>query len=208
MSNEISSLEIDSYEHPEWLAEVLDACRRSGTFSLSDGEADQVSPELMGRYASAARVAYSVALLRKERQRVGFVPLSFADYVNGLMKVNNVALAPVLRWFGIDDMARPEPATARAFARLADALGMNLREALAHIRIGFAALIDSAPIPLLVARHRFAGSRVTQMEECESVLSEIEADYEIQSLRQLRRTEFEMRAAFKEMEKESEKAKP
>lgn len=208
MSNEIPSLEIDSYEPPEWLAEVLDACRRSGTFSLSDGEAERVSPELLSRYTEAARVAHSVALLRKERQRVGFVPLSFVDYVNGLMKVNNVALAPVLRWFGIGDMARPEPSTARAFARLADALGMNLREALAHVRIGFAALIDSAPIPLLVARHRSAGSRWSQMEECEAVLSEIEADYEIQSLRQLRRTEFEIRAAFKEMEKELEKAKP
>ncbi len=201
MSSEIPSLDIESYEPPEWLAEVLDACRRSGTFSLMNEETEQVSPELLGRYSEAARVAHSVALLRKERQRVGFVPLSFADYVNGLMKVTNVPLAPVLRWFGIADLARPEPSTARDFARLAEALGMNLREALAHIRIGFAALIDFAPIPLLVARHRAAGPRGSQMEECESVLGEIEADYDIQSLKQLRRTEFEIRAAYKEMEK-------
>src|SRR5215207_1162336 len=121
MNNDISSLEIDSYDPPEWLAEVFDACKRSGTFSLPDGEAERVSPELMRKYAEAARVAHSVALLRKEKQRVGFVPLSFADYVNGLVKVNNVELAPVLRWFGIDDVSRPEPSAGRAFARFAQA---------------------------------------------------------------------------------------
>jgi hypothetical protein len=201
MNNEIPSLEIDSYETPEWLAEMLDTCRRSGAFNLPDGEAEQVSPELLSRYTEAAGIAYSVALLRKERQRVGFVPLSFSDYVNGLMKVNKVALPPVLKWFGIGDLSRPEPAAGRAFARLAQALGMDVREALAHIRIGFAALIDSAPIPLLVARHRSAGPRASQMEECEAVLGEIESDYDLQSLKQLRRTEFEIRAAYKELEK-------
>lgn len=201
MSDEITAFEIESYESPQWLAEVLDAYRRSGDFFPADDEAEQVSPELMSRYAEAARVAHSIALLAKERQHVGFVPLSFADFIYGLVKVNDVPLGPVLKWLGINDLEHPEPSSARAFARLAQELGMSLRESLAHIRISFAALGDAAPIPLLLARHRTAGSRASQMEECEAVLGEIELDYDLPSLRQLRRTEFEIRAAYKEIEK-------
>jgi len=201
MGEETTAFKIESYESPEWLAEVFDACRRSGSFCPAEGEAEQASPDLMAKYAEAAKVAHHVALLRKERQRVGFIPLSFADYINGLVKVNSVPLGPVLKWFGIEDLAIPDPSSARAFARLAQELGMSLRESLAHLRIGFAALIDAAPIPLLLARHRPSGLRGSQMEECEAVLGEIESDYDLQSLRQLRRTEFEVRAAYREMEK-------
>jgi hypothetical protein len=198
MSDEIKAFKIESYESPQWLAELLDTYRRSGDFFPADAEAEQVSLELMSRYAEAARVAHSIALLGKERQRVGFVPLSFADYIHGLVKVNDVPLDPMLKWLGINDLARPEPSSARAFARLAQEIGMSLRESLAHIRIGFAALVDTAPVPLLLARHRMAGSRGSQMEECEAVLSEIESDYDLQALRELRRTEFEIRAAYKD----------
>jgi hypothetical protein len=199
MSDETTAFKIETYEAPEWLVEVFEACRRSGTFAAA--EAERVSPELMYRYQGAAKTAHNLALLRKERQRVGFVPLSFADYVGGLVKVNDVALGPVLKWFGIEDLSRPEPSSAKAFARLAQGLGMSLRESLAHIRIGFAALIDSAPIPLLLARHRPSGPRGSQMEECEAVLAEIESDYDLDSLKQLRRTEFEIRAAYQGLEK-------
>jgi hypothetical protein len=78
-------------------------------------------------------------------------------------------------------------------------LGIELREALIHLRVGFAEQIDGAPMPLLMARHRSAGGGRSNLEECESVLGDVEATYDMNTLRELRRTEFEFRSVYKEI---------
>lgn len=191
-----SSARIESSEPPPWLVNLLRLARES-TF-LDPPDEEPIPPDLLGRYREAADVAFSLAKLRKERENIGFVPLSIADYVQGLVKVANVSLGPILVWLGIEDLSQLGPTSAKAFAKLTRGLGIRMREALVHLRIGFAEQIDSAPMPLLVARHRSAGTFRSQMEECEAVLSEIESEYDLDCLRELRSTEFEVRAAYKE----------
>src|SRR5918912_546919 len=189
---------IESHDTPAWLTDVLRISRDSLLFSQFEDE--PVSAELHEKFREAASIALNLGKLRKERERVGFVPLSLAAYVQGLVKVAKVPLAPILSWLGIDDLSQFSSASARGFARLAQGIGVELREALIHLRIGFAEQIDAAPMPLLVARQRSTGARRSHLEECEAVLGDIESEYELDALRQLRRTEFEFRAAYKEQE--------
>lgn len=191
-----SSAPIESYEPPDWLIDLLRISRGSTFFD--EQTEDSISPELRSRYRAAAHIALNITKLRKERARIGFVPLSMADYIHGLVKVASVSLSQLLSWLGIDDLSRPNAKSAKGFARLAQEIGISLKEVLIHIRISFAEQIDSAPMPLLVARQRSTGTIRSQLEECDAVLSQIEAEYDLESLKELRRTEFEVRAAYKE----------
>lgn len=191
-----SSGSIESHDIPAWLVDVLRISQDSLVFSQLDEE--PVSTEARQKYREAANIAFSLAKLRKEKERVGFVPLSLAAYVQGLVKVANVSLSPILMWLGIDDLSKPSSNSARGFARLAQEIGVELREALVHLRIGFAEKIEAAPMPLLVARQRSTGLRRSHLEDCEAVLGEIESEYELNCLRELRRSEFEFRAAYKD----------
>jgi hypothetical protein len=188
----------ESYEPPAWLRDALSLSLQSNHSDQSEEE--PISPALSEKYREAAGVALSLAKLRKEKERVGFVPLPLADYIQGLVKVANISLPRILKWVGLDDISRPSAGSARAFARLTQEIGINLREALIHIRIAYASQVDSPPILLLMARQRSAGGTGTggTLEECEAVLGAVESEYELDSLRELRRTEFEIRAAYKE----------
>jgi hypothetical protein len=193
---QISSINDESGEPPEWLNAMLRLAGEADAFNEIEGEAETTSPPFQSRCQEASEVALILAKLSKERQRIGFVPLSFADYIHGLVKVANVRLALVFKRLKINDLSRPSPNDAKAFARLAQQLGVSLREVLIHIRIGFAARIDSAPVPLLLARHRSFAARRGQLEECEVVLGQLESQYDLDNLRELRRTELEVRAAY------------
>lgn len=187
----------ESFEPPAWLAEALSMSRRSN--HCDQPEDEPLAPALREKYREAAGVALSIAKLRKEKERVGFVPLPLADYIQGLVKVANISLPRLLKWVGLEDISRPSAGTARAFARLTQEIGINLREALVHIRIAYASQVDSPPILLLMARHRSAGATGgSPLEECEAVLGEVESEYELDALRELRRTEFGIRAAYRE----------
>jgi hypothetical protein len=148
------------------------------------------------RCGAAAAAALSVARLREERRRVGFVPLSLDEYIHGLVKLADVPIAPVLSLLGVEDLSGTESQSARAAARLARAIGMSVREALAHLRIGLAAQFGSAPVSLLVARHRSPGSGRPALEECEDVLRRIESEYDLEGLRTLRQLKAEVGATF------------
>jgi len=204
MSEESNNMQqLDNYDTPNWLENTLRSSAELERFGEDAGELENVSAAFHERCQEAADTALSLIKLRHERQRVGFVPLSFADYVQGLVRVANVRLPAVLQWLKIDDLKRPTPEAAKAFARLAKEIGLGVRETLIHIRIGFATLEDSAPVPLLVARHRSPMSHGNQLEECEVVLGQLESKYALDSLRELRRTEFEIRAAFRETKDKS-----
>ncbi|MCI0486052.1 MAG: hypothetical protein L0229_05580 [Blastocatellia bacterium] len=181
---------------PEWLDDVLRMSQESVFFLDLEREPEQVSDVFRQRCHEAAEVALSIAKLRKERQRIGFVPLSLADYIQGLVKVANISLTPILAWMGIEVLSHPDANSAKAFARFAQKIGISLRETLIHLRIGFAARLDSAPISLLVARHRSTELRHNQMEECEVVLRQLESEYELSELREIRQIESEAHSVY------------
>lgn len=200
--NEVTDFnaEVDDDEPPVWLDDAVRLASEERLFNGGPG-ADGAQPgaeAFLRRCDEAAEVALGILRLREERQRVKFVPLSFAEYLQGLVKVADVRLPAVLAWLKIDDIKRPGPATAPAFARLAREIGIELREALIHIRIGFAAQADAAAVPLLLARHRNSGARRGMLEDCEVVLGSIEAGYDFDLWKELQDTEAEVRAAYEE----------
>jgi hypothetical protein len=188
--------EVDGPNVPKWLGGALRLARDSELLDPVGAEPDRESPAFRRRCHEAAEIAFSVAKLRSERQRVGFVLLSFTDYVRGLAKVAGIHVDPVLAWFGIGDTPRQGPTAAKALARFARAIGIGLRETLAHTRIEFASQVGAAPIPLLVARRRSTEPRRHPLEECESILKQVEADYDVDSMRDLRRIESELREEY------------
>lgn len=193
IEQEFEDASANFYEPPEWLDDALRQTFGSGgAIQLSEP-----SEAFKERCRNAASVALSVAKLRNERRRIGFVPISLAEYIEGLVKVTGVQIEAVLSRFGIDDLSRLSTDSVRNLARLAQELNIGLREVLIHVRIGFLETIDSAPVPLLLARHRSTRLR-SQLDECEAILGAAEAEYEGELLNQLRRAEFEIRATYKQ----------
>jgi hypothetical protein len=195
-----TSADLDDVEPDGWLAGAIGLASEARLFR-QDGadEPGQDSSAFLRRCDEAAEVAISVLKLREERKRIGFVPLSFAEYLNGLVKVADVRISAVLRWLKIDDISRPGPAAARALARLANELGIELREALIHIRIGFAAQSDATAVPLLLARHRGAGAGRALLDDCEVILGNVEAGYDLNLWKEVQEVESEVRAAYEEL---------
>lgn len=177
----------ESSELAPWFADVLGA-------TLPEASAEEA---FRGRCHEAGAAAHSIARLRHERQRVGFVPLPLAEYIQGLVKLAGVPLGPVFARLGVTDLTCAEPDSVRGAARLAREVGISLRETLAHLRIGLAAQAGSAPFPLLVARCRATGHRRTPLEECEDVLKQIEVGYGLDGLRKLRNLESEIGAVYR-----------
>ena len=191
----------DTPEHldeSEWLTELL----RQSFQDQGDTETPLTKPseDFHQRCEMAADAAFAITKLRNERRRIGFIPISLAEYLQGLMNITGAQIEAVLLRFGIDEVKNVTSESARKFARLAQELEISLREFLIHVRIGFVERIDSTPVPLLLAHHRSAGIR-DQLSECEVVLGIAEAEYDGELLNELRRTEFEIRAAYKQGEK-------
>lgn len=191
----------DAYEPPEWLNNTLHLYMGQTLRSRPEAALERPSEDFLQRCREAADVAASVARLRTGRRQLGFVPMALADYIRGLAKVAGVQLSVVLARFGLDDAALQDPGSVRGLARLARDLGIGLRETLIHLRIGFVEKIDAVPVTLLLAHHRAPGV-LDQLGECEAVLRLAEAKYESGWLDEVRRAEFEIRAAYKEDESE------
>lgn len=181
---------------PIWLTEALEQSRDYALFN--EPQEGTVETQFQNRCREAAGVAYSLAQLRRERERIGFVPLSLNAYIQGLVKMTDVSLTPIRKWLGLDELTQIGASSALGLARLAQGLGIQLREALIHLRIGFAEQIDGAPMPLLIARHRSITGGRNSLEECERVLTKVESGYDLDRLKELRRAEFEFRSRYKE----------
>jgi hypothetical protein len=126
---------------------------------------------------------------------VGFVPLPATDYIRQLIKQVGIPEASILSWLGREDFSLAEQKGVIDFARLAQRVGISLREALVHLRIGFASQMGSTPVPILLARTR-SSSDLKPIESSEAVLQEIESGYDITNLRKLRTMELKLTASY------------
>ena len=187
---------VDAYRPPQWLTDVLQMSRTGVDFHNPAAETSQISDAFRHRCHEAAEVALSIMKLQNERQRIGFVPVSFTEYVHGLAKIAGLSLSAVLSRLGIVELSQPNLSSARAFARLAQELGFSLRETLVHVRIGFAEGLNSAPVSMMVAQRRSGGVRGSQLEECEGALRQLELEYAPKELAEIQRIESEIRATY------------
>ncbi len=129
---------IDEYQEPEWLKEALAQGRTTAEFRE--------------RCEDAALTARSMVKLRLEREKLGFVPLTFAVYVQGLAKLAGVAVDSVLKFYQVSGLEVWEDL--RWLARLARDLGFSRNEASALLRIWRVEGSDLAPFPMMVAARR------------------------------------------------------
>lgn len=190
-------LETCSEEDAQFIRDQIEAWewfeRMRGTWKLLDSR-PSIDKQLSQLHARIS-AQQTLAKIRKERQRVGFVTISFAAYVRGLAKRAGVSLTPVLEWLGIANLSRPNQGAASAFAQLAQEMGLSLGETLVQIRIGFAEQLGIAQIPGHF-RPRTGGSQPDKLEVCDTALQELESEYNIEGLRELRSIEDEIRAVY------------
>lgn len=189
--------ESDACQPPEWLGEALRIYKDAADERDLNVEPESVSPVFQQKCREAGEVAFALAKLRKERQRIHFVPLSLTSYFKELGRVAGVALLPVLAWLGITDLALSTDASIRGIARLAKAVGLSLREALVHLRISFAE--QEGYEPMLLAHCRSNGkpdASMGKLRECELRLVEIESQFHPELQQKLRHFEAELRLVY------------
>jgi hypothetical protein len=176
---------------PDWLIRKLELAGAYAAFTSDHQPA--VSEQFRAR---AFEIAETLNKLRAEREKIGFLPMSIGDYVQGIAKDKNLSLSSTLSWLGISDIRRPDRQSAGGFARLGLELGFSQIELLAHIRVAIAGSSGSSSMPLLMARYRFGALGRNDLQVCMSVLEEIEAKYDQSTLQDLRLIEAEIEAVY------------
>lgn len=192
-SEENEKDDISEYQPKDWVFEILDLAKTAAAVESAE---PPVSEAFMKRCAEAGKVALNFAKLREARQRVGFVPLPAADYIRQLIKQVGIPESSILSWLGRKDFSLAEPKGVTDFALVAQRVGISLREALVHLRIGFASQMGSTPVPILLARARSSHSHLKPIESSEAILQEIESGYDITNLRKLRTMELNLTASY------------
>jgi len=188
----------EDIDMPQWLASVLRLAGDEAAFETSNFAVPEISESFRLRCHQAVEEALIILKLRRERQRIGFLAVSLVDYLQGLIKVADIVPSQVPALL-IDIANRLQtPEYLSSIGHLTKKIGMSLQETLAHLRIGFAAQHQLASMTLLVAHRQAGDPRRSQLENCEAVLSQIEAGYDARSLRDLRAIEQALRKTYEE----------
>ena len=150
---------IERVESPVWLTEIL------ATANITDS--------LRERMKGAGQLAYIMARMRAEKTKVGFVPLPFMEYLEGLATLAGVPLSYLHISTGIPDADHITTSTVSLVGRLAHILGFKLEELILHLRVGFAEHTSGTPLPMLAA-HRGASTQ-GDARDCSNFLDDLEA---------------------------------
>ena len=132
------------------------------------------SPEFEARCRQAAVRGHRTRSLRAERERTGFLRMSFVDYLTTLARRLGIEAGDMLRGFGIGDLATVEEA--RLAGRLAKKIGAPKPEFLEQVGIGLAALFGE-PTAVLGREINGAGPAAA-VGSCEAALARLSKDPE------------------------------
>jgi hypothetical protein len=112
------------------------------------------SVEFRTRCEELARAGAGIQKLRQAKHRLGLPLLGIPALLRSLAAAVGAlgSLEAIQNWAGLDlDLVGPiAPASARAWGRLASALGLARSEAIFYLRLTFADRIDPEPLPQLV----------------------------------------------------------
>lgn len=179
----------------DWLEATLRIRHDLSLFESSGPEPAEVSAAFAEQCEAAATTALGIARLRRERSRLGFVPLRLSEYLEELARSAKVEIHSLLAASGIHvegDELGPLPAVARFCCRL----GLSVREALVHLGFGLAERLGAPPVPVVLARQDSPGRARDALGAYEAVLrgtfAEIGAAGELQAL------EARLRVAYEE----------
>ena len=179
----------------DWLEATLRLRHDLSLFERSGPEPAEVSAAFAERCAAAATAALGIARLRRERSRLGFVPLRLSEYLEELARSAKIELHSLLAASGIHvegDELGPLPAVARFCRRL----GLSVREALVHLSFGLAERLGAPPVPVVMARQDSPGRARDVLGTYEAALRETFA--EIGAAGELQALEAKLRVAYEE----------
>jgi len=162
-------------EQDKWLEEVL------GLTAETVAACRPPSETFGERCEAAARLGSEVAKLRRIRKRIGYAPVSINNYLQGIAKLAGVRLAPVLDWFDASQLRPPNEQSSLGLGRLCRALGMDLRQALVHLHLGFAESLSPTAVLPGVENRASRGESVTALACSEKALNQWEASLEERS---------------------------
>lgn len=186
---------------PEWLVQALQNSKGFHLIALESSAIASDSPEFQTRCLEAADAAFTLVRFSRQAQILGFIAVSFAEYLSGLAKLTRRPLETLLKHFGISSLDCVDTSSIRGLGSLWRELGFGLREALATLRLSL--LPRDSGIQLLLARQRFAGGGPGLLEQCEALLTEIEDGIGCEYFEQLGFLQGELVAQYKSAPQDS-----
>jgi len=176
---------------PAWAERLL--AEGDETMEAEDG-IRMPSEEFRQKCAKAADVAHKIFLLRKAKERLGFKPIPLWDYVKQIEEDADVSASPFLKWLGIEEGQDRKVSAWRNYARLAEELRFNIKEALVALRVSFASKLGF--------EHLFPSGQPRPngngFDEFDKVLSGVESGYDEQDHAQLKEMLRETRCVYEE----------
>ena len=178
---------------PVWLLTAMRLHRQLLDFS-QNSSAENPDELFMARCGTVGKIAR----LRELRNQIGFLPMPFWEYVDGLAKLAGVARDVILSWGGLTDTTSWDSYAILQMSRLAKTLGLEARETALLLRMSVAQRVGVAPAACLLAARRDPGATLVtkHLEEWEAALSQIELDYSPDDLADCQRIEREVSAAY------------
>jgi hypothetical protein len=165
---------------------TLNLYRDFARFQNTANDKEEVSERFVSRCQEATEIALEIAKLRQQRAQVGFIPLPLGDYLRELGELAGVGLSRVYVWAGIRDINRIDPTSFDNYAWLTKKIGFSLQEVLLHARISLSERFKGTPVTILIARRRAIDMNKSKLEECESILEELEKRYRAEERKELR----------------------
>jgi hypothetical protein len=109
-------------------------------------EAARAAVPLREHYKTAAGVAWSVTVLRRECEGSGFKDSSLGSYLTQLVQTCDIDPQPLLDWYGIGSLHDRKPVG--AICRFAREIGIAIDELVAYIFRTFAEEERKVPVPV------------------------------------------------------------
>lgn len=179
----------------DWLEATLRIRDDLSLFESSGPEPAEASAAFAAQCEAAAETALGIARLRRERSRLGFVPLRLSEYLEELARSAKVEIHSLLAASGIHAEGNelgPFPAVARFCRRL----GLSVREAVVHLGFDLAERLGASPVPVVLARQDSPGRVRDVLDVYEGALRGTLA--EIGAAGELHALEARLRVAYEE----------
>jgi len=115
------------------------------------------APAFAARCREAAETGLYLLKLQQEQVRVGPRLLPLLPYLEGLARLARVSLAPVLARFEIDARETVDSKAASRMGLLCKAIGIDLEQAIVHVRLAVAEAAGHRMEPCTVLARQSAG---------------------------------------------------
>lgn len=165
-------------EYDRWFGENIDSVLDVALIDCPAGSPENISDEFMASCDEAADRAYNLALLREKKSQIGFLPLTFAEYVLKLVEETELSPNLIPSLTGLQNLEEITIENIQAIVEFARQIQMTLLEILLLVRLGFVSSMGMGTSHLLFARQRGASPDMYAPDAIEEQLKVVERDYD------------------------------